>query len=177
MPWDTTIQVTRRETVSRFGITGSSGTDTGFRGRVKRVYLAGLETEHVIRLIDANLNRLREALRVIEEHVRFVSPSPPLCIELKKLRHMLQDVESSFGRQDLLRNRDTRTDPFADKNRPEELRRDTYLDVLAANFKRAEEAARVIEEYSKITDYPECSETAKTIRFALYACEKSIFLE
>jgi hypothetical protein len=143
----------------------------------KRVSLAGLETEHVFRLIDANLNRLREALRVIEEHVRFVSPSPPLCIELKKMRHSLEDVESSFGRLDLLRNRDTHTDPFADKNRPEELRRESYADVLIANFKRAEEAARVIEEYSKITARPECSETAKTIRFALYSCEKSVFLE
>ncbi len=139
--------------------------------------MTGLETDQVFRLIDANLNRLREALRVIEEHVRFVSPSPPLCIELKKMRHSLEDVESSFGRLDLLRNRDTHTDPFADKNRPEELRRESYGDVLAANFKRAEEAARVIEEYSKITARSECSETAKTIRFALYAYEKSIFLE
>jgi thiamine-phosphate pyrophosphorylase len=44
--------------------------------------------------------------------------------------------------------------------------------VLSGNFKRAQEAARVIEEYAKISPAAHVSEKAKTIRFSLYDLEK-----
>ena len=132
------------------------------------------ETNAVFRVLDANLNRLREALRVIEEYFRFIAPQPPVAEQLKKLRHDLEELELGFGPQRLLSGRDTDSDPFANLNRPEEMDRATICGVVAANFKRSQEAARVIEEYSKITDVPFLSEKAKTMRFSLYTVEKQM---
>jgi thiamine-phosphate pyrophosphorylase len=132
------------------------------------------ETNAIFRVLDANLNRLREALRVIEEYFRFIASQPPVAEQLKKLRHDLEELEQGFGPQRLLAGRDTDSDPFANLNRPEEMDRATICGVVAANFKRAQEAARVIEEYSKITDVPFLSEKAKTMRFSLYTVEKQM---
>jgi thiamine-phosphate pyrophosphorylase len=132
------------------------------------------ESNAIFRVLDANLNRLREALRVVEEYFRFIVSQPPVAGQLKKLRHDLEELEKGFDPQRLLAGRDTDSDPFANFNRPEEMDRATILGVVAANFKRAQEAARVIEEYSKITDVPFLSEKAKTMRFSLYTIEKQM---
>lgn len=128
--------------------------------------------ESIYRVLDANLNRLREALRVIEEYYRFFQNDAQTAVVLKELRHKLEKIENGFGREILLKYRDTVNDCFADKNRPEELHRKSEADILIASFKRAQEAARVIEEYTKITEHPEFSEIAKTIRFSVYNVEK-----
>jgi thiamine-phosphate pyrophosphorylase len=132
------------------------------------------DRKNVFRVLDANLNRLREALRVVEEYFRFIAPQVPIAEQLKKLRHDLQELEQGFGPGRLLAGRDTETDPFANVNRPEEMDRQTIREVLVANFKRGQEACRVIEEYSKITDAAFLSEKAKTMRFSLYSIEKPV---
>ncbi|MBD3391010.1 MAG: thiamine-phosphate pyrophosphorylase [Chitinivibrionales bacterium] len=126
----------------------------------------------VLRILDANLNRLREALRVVEEYFRFRDATPRLSARFKALRHSLDGMERALGRENLLRSRDTETDPFAGDTRPEELTRDRELDVLTANFKRAQEAARVIEEYAKTGSFPGVAKQAKKMRFELYDIEK-----
>ena len=132
--------------------------------------------QQIYRVLDANLNRLREALRVIEEYYRFIDEQPAICRRLKKLRHALVDMEGACGRGELLDNRDTAGDCFADRNRPEEINRPSGLSaLLAANFKRGQEACRVIEEYAKVIGGAGLSEKAKTARFALYAFEKELF--
>ena len=128
----------------------------------------------IYRIIDANLNRLREALRVIEEYFRFIKSDKDISVKLKLIRHTLEKFEEGFCLQNLLEARDTNTDPFASKNRSEELNRATLHDTLIANFKRSQEAARVLEEYAKLTDTPEMSEQAKATRFKLYEIEKLI---
>jgi thiamine-phosphate pyrophosphorylase len=132
-------------------------------------------SDSIYRVLDANLNRLREALRVIEEYYRFFKNDTQIVVTLKKLRHSVKEIELGVGRESLLKGRDSLSDCLADKNRPEELQRETVTDILAASCKRAQEASRVIEEYTKITDYPELSEKAKTIRFSLYNVEKLLF--
>lgn len=133
-------------------------------------------TIEVYRVLDANCNRLREALRVLEEHFRFFENCGEDASEIKLLRHSLKSIISQLGQRQLLAARDTANDCFANKNRPEELERKKPDDILAANFKRAQEAARVIEEYSKLTPVSTTSETAKTIRFSLYTLEQRIFI-
>jgi len=155
--------------------------------------------DRIYRILDANCNRLREALRVIEEYFRFVENDKGLAVVLKRLRHVLVEIEDGIGRKKLLGGRNTEDDCFANKNRPEELGRGSVNDVLCANFKRAQEASRVIEEYAKIIPCPNekhaldrkndqkrpekavdtesqvsesLSEKAKTIRFTLYSLEK-----
>jgi thiamine-phosphate pyrophosphorylase len=132
-------------------------------------------SDSIYRVLDANLNRLREALRVIEEYYRFFKNDTQIVVTLKKLRHSVKEIELGVGRESLLKGRDSLSDCLADKNRPEELQRETVTDILAASCKRAQEASRVIEEYTKITDYPELSEKARTIRFSLYNVEKLLF--
>ena len=128
----------------------------------------------ILRVIDVNLNRLREALRVIEEHYRFLQPDKDRAASFKSLRHSLEDIEAGIGREKLLASRDIASDPFANENRPEELSRASAADVLRANFKRGQEAARVLEEYAKVSPAPGLSQTAKTVRFSLYSLEKEI---
>jgi thiamine-phosphate pyrophosphorylase len=133
-----------------------------------------MENNAVYRILDANINRLREALRVVEEYFRLGETGPGLAIRLKTLRHSLKEIEQTIGRGRLLTARDTLTDPLAVHTRPEELSRDTAADVLAANFKRAQEAARVLEEYSKACGSSQASAKAKEIRFELYEIEKKV---
>jgi thiamine-phosphate pyrophosphorylase len=91
---------------------------------------------------------------------------------LKLYRHKLIKIEELLGKRQLLMNRNTLTDCFADENRPEELLRETTDDLVSANFKRAQEAARVIEEYSKLTGHHEVSGIAKALRFSFYTIEQ-----
>ena len=128
----------------------------------------------IYRIIDANLNRLREALRVIEEYYRFIDNRPAACVRLKKVRHSLIEIENAVGRERLLAGRDTVTDCFADRNRPEECERDGIAAVLSANFKRGQEAGRVLEEYAKIKGGALLCARAKAARFALYRLEKEL---
>ena len=133
------------------------------------------EQTSVFRILDANLNRLREGLRVIEEYFRFMKNDSELSIELKGLRHDLIEIEKKLGRNNLISNRDTSTDCFSRETRPEELTRECVEDVVYAGFKRTQEASRVIEEYSKIAGSPEASRCAKTVRFSLYKIEKTLW--
>ena len=130
-------------------------------------------SDDIYRILDANFNRLREALRVVEEYFRFIIENEDACVALKSMRHQLADMEKNIGQDALLQGRDTANDCFATKSRPEEMDRANAEDVKNANFKRAQEACRVIEEYSKATSATQVSQTAKEIRFSLYALQKS----
>lgn len=136
--------------------------------------MSGNKSEAVLRVIDANLNRLREALRVIEEYFRFINLNEAASVDLKQLRHSLEKLEKGIDQRGLLSSRDTQTDPFAGKNLKEELNRSSETDIVKASFKRAQEAARVLEEYIKITQHRQLSESAKNIRFTLYTIEKKV---
>ena len=129
---------------------------------------------YIYRVLDANLNRLREALRVIEEYYRFMDEREDVCITLKEMRHTLVQVEEELGKELLLEHRDTATDCFAKETRPEELARAGIHGLLSANFKRGQEATRVIEEYSKIIVARAVPGMAKQVRFALYNLEKKL---
>lgn len=130
----------------------------------------------IYRILDANLNRLREALRVLEEYFRFLALNPARAIRLKKLRHDLLSIETALGRTNLLTSRHTSSDPFSKTVRAEELARASIRDLLAANLRRGQEAARCIEEYAKLLKNPDvfCIEQAKRVRFALYALEQKL---
>jgi thiamine-phosphate pyrophosphorylase len=148
----------------------------------EEVSISGIYTSYIVmekktgiyRIIDANLNRLREALRVIEEYYRFIDNRPAICVKLKKVRHSLIEAEKAVGKERLLSERDTVTDCFAGGSRPEERKRQDSAALLAANFKRGQEAGRVLEEYAKIQGGAIVSDRAKAARFALYELEKDL---
>lgn len=115
-------------------------------------------------IIDANLNRAAEGLRVIEDFVRFVLSDADLSKQLAHVRHQIGASES-HPTENLL-SRHTQTDARAqDPPRP----RCSDIDRLKANFKRAEEALRVLEEYTTEGPYNQ-------LRYALYDLEKDVLL-
>ncbi len=102
---------------------------------------------NVLRILDANANRAREALRVMEEAARFLLNDASLCRELKALRHDL--VSALVAVPALEANRDTPGDVGVGTKLEGELRRESVPDVVIAAGKRLSEALRVLEEYGK----------------------------
>jgi thiamine-phosphate pyrophosphorylase len=121
------------------------------------------------RLIDANLNRLKEGIRVIEEIARFIFDDTTLTPRLKLLRHQLQKAYNS----DRISHRDIEND-IQRESIASEMHRATINDIVIANFSRAQESSRVLEESYKLID-AELAELFKSIRYELYALEKLYF--
>lgn len=121
--------------------------------------------ENYLRLIDANLNRLREGIRVVEDIFRYVYNDKQTAIKLKELRH-LSRLENYI---ELLETRDVKNDVLRSSIKSEQNRTDLYS-ILIANFKRAQESSRVLEEFCKLISI-EDSENFKYIRYELYNLE------
>ncbi|MEO0474626.1 MAG: thiamine phosphate synthase [Planctomycetota bacterium] len=100
------------------------------------------------RIIDANANRAREALRVLEEAARFLAEDKPLSHEIKQMRHAFTQAIAPLD--DLLIDRDTPGDVGTQLTTEAENARANAKDVVMAAGSRLAEALRVIEEYSKI---------------------------
>ncbi|MCF6201915.1 MAG: thiamine-phosphate pyrophosphorylase [Hydrogenimonas sp.] len=120
----------------------------------------------LLRLVDASLNRLREGIRVIEDINRYIYDNKEISSKLKDLRH-LSKIENYLQ---LLSNRDIENDVLKSSTESESKRSDERS-LLLANYKRAQEAARVLEESLKLID-PLKAEDFKKIRYELYALEK-----
>ena len=122
----------------------------------------------IYRVIDANLNRLKEGIRVVEDLMRYLYNDKDLSKKLKSLRHLAkyEDINA------LLKHRDSINDvlrPSIDS----ELNRTDLNSIVIANFKRAQESARVLEELFKLEDIKQ-SENFKHIRYELYDAEKEV---
>ncbi len=124
--------------------------------------------KETLRLLDANLNRLREGIRVVEDIFRYIYNDKQTSSKLKSLRHL-----SRIDKYDeLLDSRDIVGDVLK-KSTTSEQNREDLKSILISNFKRAEESARVLEEFSKLISAND-SEKFKNIRYELYDLEKSI---
>lgn len=121
--------------------------------------------ENYLRLIDANLNRLREGIRVVEDIFRYVYNDKQTALKLKELRHLSRLANYI----ELLETRDVKNDVLRSSIKSEQNRTDLYS-ILIANFKRAQESSRVLEEFCKLISI-EDSENFKYIRYELYNLE------
>ncbi len=119
-----------------------------------------------LRTIDANLNRFKEGIRVVEDILRYEYNSP-LAKELKEIRHI-----KIPNYDEIIKHRDSMNDILKPSTK-EELKRGSIKDIIISNLKRAEESARVLEEIYKIIDI-NTSETFKNARYKLYNYEKEI---
>jgi thiamine-phosphate pyrophosphorylase len=125
----------------------------------------------LLRVVDANLNRLREGIRVVEDILRYRDNNKELSSKLKELRHLSRIKETTA----VLQYRDTNTDVLRSSIKSE-LNRSGIQSIIIANFKRAQESSRVLEELYKL-DNIKYSENFKYIRYELYMIEKSVLLE
>lgn len=125
----------------------------------------------VERIIDANINRAKEGLRVCEEIARFILESRSLTADFKLIRHKIEIILKSFVKNlGLLEKRfslnDIGRDIYAD-----ELKRKDCQDIFFANIQRAKESLRVLEEFSKLKDI-NTAVRFKKIRYEVYEIEK-----
>src|SRR5580765_7301695 len=95
----------------------------------------------VLRILDANANRAREALRVIEDYARFVLNDDGLCRSLKQLRHEFSVATAGFATEAIL-HRDTPGDVGTEITTPTEQSRNDVAHVVTAAGKRLGEALR-----------------------------------
>ena len=127
-------------------------------------------TPELLRVCDANLNRLREGLRVVEDILRYHDNNKALASKLKEIRHTIR----TSNYKTLLEERDSLHDVLK-KSTQNEQQRNSLEDIIISNFKRAQESARVLEELFKLEDIAQ-SEHFKNIRYTLYALEKEVLL-
>ena len=125
----------------------------------------------VDRIIDANLNRLKEGLRVCEEVVRFIVNSRTLTEEFKRLRH---GIDGAIKRKGFfsaaIRGRRSLNDPGREIY-VNELKRKGIRDIFCANMQRVKESMRVLEEFSKLRD-ADAAIRFKRLRYRVYEVEK-----
>lgn len=124
----------------------------------------------LFRVIDANLNRLKEGIRVVEDIMRYRDNNKDLSSKLKQLRHKSRVNNSD----ELLKYRDSINDVLRPSTKSE-LTRTDIKSIIIANLKRAQESSRVLEELYKLYNEND-SENFKNIRYELYSLEKEIVL-
>jgi len=103
----------------------------------------------IARILDANANRAREALRVMEDAARFALNDAELSEALKTVRHDLCAALAMLPDGWLEANRDTPGDVGTAITLETERRRDNLAAVAIAAGKRLTEALRVLEETGK----------------------------
>lgn len=127
------------------------------------------------RIIDANFNRAREALRVMEEYCRFGLNNPALSGRTKQNRHRLCQSMKGIDPQKRLLNRDVDGDVGRELKVEDQLQRQSLEDCFTAAAKRASEALRALAESIQTID-PAISAVMEKIRFEVYALEKEAIL-
>lgn len=123
----------------------------------------------IYRILDANLDRAREGLRIIEEWCRFGLNDAQLTQDCKALRQELAQWHSP----ELRAARHTPSDPGTTLTHPQEETRADLQDLLHANFSRIQEALRVLEEYAKLYQ-AEMAAACKQMRYRVYTLESNL---
>ncbi|MEA1965233.1 MAG: thiamine phosphate synthase [Candidatus Aerophobetes bacterium] len=128
---------------------------------------------NIYRIMDVNLNRACEGLRVIEDGVRFILNDYSLTREVKELRHwIIKAVKESpqINQTRLIVSRDIKRDVGV---KIKEDKQKKIEEMIEANFRRVEEAERSMEEFGKLFS-PSSGEKFKQLRFRTYSLEKKV---
>ncbi|MCX7785867.1 MAG: thiamine phosphate synthase [candidate division WOR-3 bacterium] len=123
------------------------------------------------RIIDVNLNRFSEGLRVIEEICRFYLEDKNTLMLIRNLKSRLWEKLAPI-RKDVIWFRKSEKD-LGRQDRFDKTQRTSIYDVVSANIKRCQESARVLEEIFKIRNQ-KISRFFKQTRFVLYDLEKNL---
>jgi thiamine-phosphate pyrophosphorylase len=119
------------------------------------------------RIIDASANRAGEALRVLEDVVRFGLDDPALTARFKDLRHDLAVVLAGTAVRQRAALRDISGDVGVDLAAAAPLPRRSLADLVAANAARAGQALRSLEETSLVVA-PAAAAAFAALRYRLY---------
>jgi thiamine-phosphate pyrophosphorylase len=122
-------------------------------------------------IIDVNLNRLSEGLRIIEELVRFYLADIKKLERIRKIKRELWNNLSKV-RKEVIWSRKSEQD-LGRPNKFDKTKRTGIYNIFTANIKRSQESSRVLEEVFKL-DNPKISGFIKKLRFTLYDLEKEL---
>ncbi|HIE35753.1 MAG TPA: thiamine-phosphate pyrophosphorylase [Candidatus Omnitrophica bacterium] len=131
-----------------------------------------MDKKGILRVLDANFNRAKEGLRVVEDIFRYLFEDDKLRKKVRRLRHALDFVVKENFFKEAILSRDSNKD--LGKNVDVlELRRKNCLDILYVNLQRVKESLRVLEEFFKIVSLKKVN-NIKKIRYKLYDLEREI---
>jgi len=125
------------------------------------------------RIIDANLNRIGEGLRLLEDMARLLLNDAALTQQLKAMRHELIIVDQALNQQ-ILQARDSESDVGINLETTQQAKGKELTEVVVANAKRVQEALRVVEELAKMQGIKLDPEKFKKARFSLYTIERDL---
>ncbi len=128
----------------------------------------------ILRVIDANLNRATEGLRVCEDFVRFIENDKKTAGQFKSIRHDIVQacLKSKISQRALLAARNSARD-VGRRSLIFDQKKTSVRSLVASNFKRAEQSVRVLEECFKIV-FPTYAVKFQEIRFRIYELEKEV---
>ena len=124
------------------------------------------------RILDANLNRAKEGLRVCEDLCRYIWDQKALTRSFKDIRHQLTAIMAESDRKKALEARHIQGDVGRGTTLSENKRKDIKA-VFWANSQRVKESLRVLEEVVKLIDAGK-SMKLKSLRYKVYALEQKV---
>ena len=124
------------------------------------------EDLRIYQIIDANLDRSREGLRVLEDWARFGLGEEKYVERIKNFRQILGKNHLEIYKQ----SRNYIEDKCKGLTHQEQINRKTSEEIISSNSGRVQEALRVIEEFSRLHNH-ELSKIASEIRYEIYTIE------
>jgi len=131
------------------------------------------DSASIMRILDAAANRAGEALRVVEDYVRFTNNDAAATRECKQLRHDLTAALAALPLAERLAARDTIRDVGTTISTESERRRDDLRDVVTANLRRLQESLRSLEEFGKTRSAAFAAE-CEQLRYRSYTLQKAL---
>ena len=124
------------------------------------------EDLRIFQIIDANLDRAREGLRVLEDWARFGLGKEDFVIRIKNFRQILGKNHLKIYKL----SRNHMEDKCKGLSHYEQNHRETPHKIISSNSARVQEALRVIEEFSR-NHNNKLSKIASDIRYEIYTLE------
>ena len=124
------------------------------------------EDLRVFQIIDANLDRAREGLRVLEDWARFGLGASNYVTRIKNFRQVLGKNHLEIYKQ----TRNYVEDKSKGLTHQEQFNRKTPQQIISSNAGRVQEALRVIEEFTRLNNH-NLSKIASEIRYEIYNLE------
>ena len=133
---------------------------------MKNSNLEDAEDLRIFQIIDANLDRAREGLRVLEDWARFGLGENDFVVKIKNFRQILGKNHLEVYKQ----SRNHIEDQCKGLTHQEQIKRRSPEQIISSNSGRIQEALRVIEEFSRLHNH-ELSKIASEIRYEIYTLE------
>ena len=136
---------------------------------MKNLNLSKPDDLRIAQIIDANLDRAREGLRVLEDWARFALGKEDFVIQIKNFRQILGKNHLEIYKL----SRNYTNDQCKGLTHEEQFKRNNPKEIISSNSARVQEALRVIEEFTR-NQNNYLSKIASNIRYEIYTLELNL---